>query len=111
MPPQNQRYGEAQNHPYQGQKCVAPAVTKTIVHCGYGKRKQKSSDRTGHGDSTDSRGRHACETVHRVQVDNLQAVHDAKGEDENADVGQNPVKLGICCPLVDITVSNCRLAN
>lgn len=105
MPPQNQRYGEAQDNPYQCQKRVAPAVTKTFVHCGRGKRKQKPSDRTRHGDSADSRGRDTREAVNCVQVNNLQAVYNAKGEDEYADVGQDPVKLGICCPL-ELGISN-----
>lgn len=54
MPPQDEGYGEAQNHSDKGQKCVAPAIAKTFVHDGGRKRKQETSDRAGHSDGTNS---------------------------------------------------------
>lgn len=99
MPPQEKWYGKAQDNSYQGQKCVTPTIAKTLIHDGNRKREQETSDRTSHSNGTDGRSRHTRETVYRVQVDNLQAVHNAERKNENPDIWQDPVKLGVCCPL------------
>jgi len=100
-PPQNPRHRHPQHNRQPRQQRIPPSIPEHVVHPRREQREAKPGQTPQHVDGAE-RGRGVARVgVDEVDLRALEADDHAGGVDEDADVGGDPVGLGVGCPAVD----------
>lgn len=92
---------EADSNGNECQDAVAPAISQYIIHDRSEERESKSCCRSQHSGCPNSRSSvlHVC--INQISLNALEASYGTKGEDGSPNVGNNPMRVGLCRPTVE----------
>lgn len=98
--PQEEGARKTQDHAQQCEQRVAPAVAEAAVQARREQREAEASEGSEHGAGADGGGGVARVRVDQEGLEALEADDGGGGEEEGADVGEDPVRLELGGPAV-----------